>query len=461
MNDVAKYLYDGCIQAIRYLVGLLKPYLRCTQRPPCIKRGISLQQDLYRCVAEKRVDATLMNAVRTRLMSTKPLHNGGTICALYLQALQIQALVDPVYRSNKGPINKIFSTDGCHDFSLSTVLNFIMATKVPVKPRLITAMLSVLESIPDPPHLLLQLDAIVHQSGRSLSLGHLYLIWNMLADPETVGMLDLKKSIFHNTLHAMNPYVTDPDRQLICQTARKLQFPVQVGRFTNRCNTDEMVGGVHNIYRTTLSQIYSEVVKQCRSTVSSVHLLKSFNKSLTKLEKLFPASNTPTNQPVFVLDGANILHVIDRKVTRNSFKRLLSVQQHICSQHHNPKIVIVLHRRWIKHWGESETMRLCSMQPDTTVFQTPYGTDDDVFTILGGILACMSRLHPTCTNIVTNDKFKQHKAALNSLHFDKWLQCTMVSHTWSRKYTCKLTLPKTSVSVMQQQIFFDGNVWVV
>lgn len=107
----------------------------------------------------------------------------------------------------------------------------------------------------------------------------------------------------------------------------------------------------------------------------------------------------------YVIDGANVMFFIDRKVTLNGYQRLMKVINALKTMQPGCKTLLVLHHRHFKsklaRTGARQIIQHWRGDPNLDILQTPTDSNDDYYSIL----SCLIR--PKC-RLVTNDLFRDH-----------------------------------------------------
>lgn len=113
-----------------------------------------------------------------------------------------------------------------------------------------------------------------------------------------------------------------------------------------------------------------------------------------------------------IIDGANILYALDRKITPNGYRRINQMINHLKNK--GLKILLILHKRhfklnkYKKLWPLYDYQNIKNLintwintDNQCITYQTPYNMNDDLFLILASI-------YNESKQIITNDKFRDH-----------------------------------------------------
>lgn len=108
----------------------------------------------------------------------------------------------------------------------------------------------------------------------------------------------------------------------------------------------------------------------------------------------------------FIVDGANVLYYIDRKVTANGYRRITRILDALDTLRPGAKILLVLHCRHFAPKAKWKQVALTQISEWTSrltvdICQTPYNFNDDYFSLLNAFPRPQSLL-------VTNDQFRDH-----------------------------------------------------
>lgn len=188
--------------------------------------------------------------------------------------------------------------------------------------------------------------------------------------------------------------------------------------------------------------------------------LKDYNiekrKNFSKLDLLIKNNKYDT-----FIDGNNVLHCIDRRVTINGFYRLKSIFDKL-SNTRNPLIFIhIRHKKFINN----NLNELGNLVSSLKIYFTPYCMDDDWFFIWAGLKNKKSI-------VVTNDLLRDHinkisEEDLISNTLDKWISEYIVKYSFANKknFSVKLCYPnditiKTQQNKTHYHIPVDDSKWI-
>lgn len=178
-------------------------------------------------------------------------------------------------------------------------------------------------------------------------------------------------------------------------------------------------------------------------------------KKFNKLESLINKDKYDT-----FIDGNNVIHFIDRRVSVNGFHRLKSIFDKL-SVTKNPLIFIhIRHKKFINN-NLNELEKLVN---SLKIYYTPYCMDDDWFFIWAG-------LKNKNSIVVTNDLLRDHinkisEDDLISNTLDKWISEYIVKYNFTnKKFGVKLCYPnditiKTQQNKTHYHIPVCDNKWI-
>ena len=178
-----------------------------------------------------------------------------------------------------------------------------------------------------------------------------------------------------------------------------------------------------------------------------------------------------------LLDGANIMLAIDRKIKINGYYRINTVYQKLIKNGYKP--LIILHQRHIDYLEKNIEIKsdvkiaekiIKNWEKNNCIYFTPYQMNDDWFFIYGSI-------YKNNCNVVTNDQLRDHKFKVSYEEdyediFSKWTERRLIRYTFtSPDYknvdTLKLNFP-SKISNRIQKIngayYFsitDSKRWLV
>jgi hypothetical protein len=153
--------------------------------------------------------------------------------------------------------------------------------------------------------------------------------------------------------------------------------------------------------------------------------------------------------PMYVLDGANILYYGERKITLQGYKRIEAVINTLLRHNSGDKIQLILHARhfktkkdWKLHDQNEMNLLIKKWRSMIDVYETGYGQNDDWFAIRSAL--------QHNSYIITNDKFRDHIYALapynNRFNLDLFAQ-------WTKEYVLNYTVGReknpTQASIFQ------------
>lgn len=331
-------------------------------------------------------------------------------------------------------------------------IDYMVALKVPFKSRIITELLYLInvESF-EYGHSCIG-DIMAHAT---MDVQHLCAVWDILkkhpGDNRT-------KPLFLSSLKQVNPYIDTLTKEHLRDTASHIAAEnITIESHTNATRQLTLIA--------TLSRLFTQYSHYCQNILYSKNA-KIFHKTFKRITKQITAKQ-PNHEKVYIIDAANIMHIGQGKVTKKSYERLVSLQDHLDSTHKSKVfIIVVMHRRWLSFDNNAISMNKKAIQSSlqsrehTIVVSTPFGYDDDVFIILCGLLLANQSNE---TYIVTNDKFKQHmmafhKCTIDQQHFSHWLSSALVTHQWSRKQKCTLVQPShDGIVAMMNQFIMHQN----
>lgn len=392
--------------------------------------------------------------VRNIIVSQETIKNGETLCVLYLRDIIAHQPADQNTR-------------------VLEVIEYIIKTKIPFKPRIIADILTILERSQDnvPYKVIIHQVTLIVTNATDVTVDNIFQIWKIL---QTIYHPTIPY-IFDKTLQFMPPYVNNHTAAIIHKTANQLNININHHTETSKqlahaTMAQELCNTLHNRY--------------CSSNKASKPFLKAMTHLQYIIHKMCIANPSNNDRCVnkthnFVIDTANILFTIDRKITIASFQRLIGVQKYIYNKHGpETNILFVIHQRWLdakylkkvfsqKATRDLNVSEILSLQTQlnnpatTTIFKTPCGIDDDIFSLIGCLL--LSKKMPA-SFIISNDKFKRHKQLMRPrpkllMHFENWLGHTIVTHKWKHT-TCKLNMPRTDYYT-QNFLCKLGPTWYV
>lgn len=145
------------------------------------------------------------------------------------------------------------------------------------------------------------------------------------------------------------------------------------------------------------------------------------------------------------IDGNNVIHYIDRRVSINGFYRLKSIFDKLSSK---KKPLIFIHKRH-KKFINNNLNELKNLVNSLNIYYTPYCMDDDWFFIWAG-------LKNKNSIVVTNDLLRDHinkisEDDLISNTLDKWISEYIVKYDFTNnKFAVKLYYPN-DITIKTQQ----------
>ena len=136
-----------------------------------------------------------------------------------------------------------------------------------------------------------------------------------------------------------------------------------------------------------------------------------------------------------LLDGANIMFNIDRKISINGYHRINTIYKYLKSINMIP--LIILHQRHSDYLEESgmskeqikEVRKLYKNWDDNgDLYLTPYKMNDDWFFLYGSV-------YKDNCKVITNDQLRDHifKVSEKEIHEDllkKWIERRIVNYTF-------------------------------
>ncbi len=142
----------------------------------------------------------------------------------------------------------------------------------------------------------------------------------------------------------------------------------------------------------------------------------------------------------YIIDGANVLHFVDREILPHSYKRLDQVICKLLDEHRDARVLLVLHERhfrvsqyrWKRYQQQDveDIIHGWSHCSQIVVCKTPYKFNDDYYSIAYAVS------HPEAL-LVTNDKFRDHifKLSAKSHNLDllaQWRQESVIEYQEKR-----------------------------
>lgn len=171
----------------------------------------------------------------------------------------------------------------------------------------------------------------------------------------------------------------------------------------------------------------------------------------------------------YIIDGANVMFFIERRITLHSYKRISRLLKTLQSYHHQwcgatPKILLVLHRRHldpprkfrraalaeIKFWEQNNRcLDICC---------TPKGINDDYYSLLNAFPRPKALL-------ITNDKFRDHIYRLSSKEFNldlirQWRAEKVIEYDMEPRDDGKVTLHMPISYSFRVQKSLSGDYYI-
>lgn len=169
-----------------------------------------------------------------------------------------------------------------------------------------------------------------------------------------------------------------------------------------------------------------------------VNFINTVAKKKGKMDSIskFRESYKSNVKPVYVIDAANIMYYGEGIITVNSYKRL-----HLVLDNLTPKglVQVIVHERHCKppkHFSPTdkhyvnELVRFMEHCSNISLYRTPYGMNDDWFSIVSAI--------EHSAKLLTNDKFRDHIYA-SSVGTDREHNLLSV---WCREHNVCYTITK-------------------
>lgn len=152
----------------------------------------------------------------------------------------------------------------------------------------------------------------------------------------------------------------------------------------------------------TVLELIPLLSSEVAELVTFVEAVAAKKKDIAK----FRGYNKTIKRPDYVVDAANVLYYGEGVITINSYKRLQLVMSSLASK---GCVQIILHERYCKapkHFSPTDKRYVIDLinhmetNPVVSLYRTPYGMNDDWFSIVSAI--------EHGARLLTNDKFRDH-----------------------------------------------------
>jgi len=168
----------------------------------------------------------------------------------------------------------------------------------------------------------------------------------------------------------------------------------------------------------------------------------------------------------YIIDGANVMFFIERKITPHSYKRISRLLKTLRAYHQNtygvsPRMLLVLHRRHLDPPQKFRRLALSEIkfwQNNLDICCTPKGVNDDYYALLNAFPRPKALL-------VTNDKFRDHIFKLSSKESNldlirQWRAEKVIEYAMEPRDDGKVTLHMPSPYSFRVQKGVSGDYYI-
>lgn len=167
----------------------------------------------------------------------------------------------------------------------------------------------------------------------------------------------------------------------------------------------------------------------------------------------------------YIIDGANVMFFIERKITIHSYKRISRLLKTLQSYHqHAPKILLVLHRRHLdppRKFRRAALAEINFWEQNNRYLDiccTPKDINDDYYSLLNAFPRPKALL-------ITNDKFRDHIYRLSSKEFNldlirQWRAEKVIEYDMEPRDDGKVTLHMPLSYSFRVQKSLSGDYYI-